>query len=214
MWLILLVWVMWAIPASPCCGHLIWEPGVEFLKELQDNQNVRQWKAGTYRGITTGKSTATEIFQKWGKPKYIGHWDWDNPKNPKYRLYHYDAQEAHIGAIMVVVEMKTGKVEFISATPDELPLNKATELFGEDYIKTRYKRCTCDPDYESPIFESPDGYWLYVEYRSRGIAMRVDDGLVTSIRFGDKPIGFKSAKECEKIPECRPKRKSVKQKRI
>lgn len=114
---------------------------------------------------------------------------------------------------MVEVEMKTGKVVSIEVGPDELPLSKAIELFGKDYIETRYKECTCDPDYESPIFESPDGYWLYVEYRSRGIAIGVDDGLVTTIQFIDKPIGFKSAKECEKLPDCRPKGKSIKRKR-
>jgi hypothetical protein len=62
MYVILLVWLTLAIPASPFCVHLTWEHGlaeIGFLKKPQDKQDDRQWKAGTYRGITIGKSTAT-----------------------------------------------------------------------------------------------------------------------------------------------------------
>ena len=33
-----------------------------------------------------------------------------------------------------------------------------------------------------------------------------------SIQFVDEPIGLISAKECEKFPDCRPKRKSIRRK--
>ena len=94
---ILLVWLTLANPASPFCAHLTWENGlaeVGFLKEPRDKQDERQWKAGTYRGITVGKSTAADVLQKWGKPKWSGHSEWDDPKNPKFLLYDYDTQEA------------------------------------------------------------------------------------------------------------------------
>jgi len=53
------------------------------------------------------------------------------------------------------------------------------------------------------------------EYRSLGIAMVVNyRQMITSIQIVDKPIGFKSAKECETMLACRPNRKSVKRKRI
>lgn len=221
-----LILIACSIPALTFGAHFTWAPGpaeAGFLKEPQDKQGERQWKAGTYRGITVGKSTATVLFQKWGKPKYIGHWESDNPKNPKFRLYHYETKDALPGRldskeesprrIMVEVEIKTGKVISIDIWTTELSLSEAIELFGKDYIETRYKRCNCDPDYETPLFESPDGDRLYIEYRSRGIAMRVDNGLVKSIMFLDKPIWFQSAKECEKVPQCRPKKKSIKRKR-
>ena len=220
MFLSLIAWLTVAIPTSPFCAHLTWRHGLAeaaFLREPQDQQDERQWKAGTYRGITVGKSTAAELLQKWGKPKVIGHWDWDNPKNPKFRLYHFDSEEGLTDGIMVNVEMKTGKVDFIDVAPDELPFSKAVELFGKDYIETWYEFCNCEPGEEAPIFESPDGNLRYIEYRSRGIAMVVNYSgntkMVTSIQFVDKPIGLKSAKECEKFPECRPKRKNVKPKR-
>lgn len=209
---------MLAIPASPFCAHLAWAHGladVESLKGPQDRQDERQWKAGTYRGITIGKSTATELRQKWGEPKWSGHWEGDNPKNPEFLLYDYDAQEDFIIKIRVEAETKTGKVTSIDIWTDELPLSKAVELFGKDYIETWYKSCNCEPGEASPIFESPDGNHRSIEYRSRGIAMAVNDRqMIISIKFIDKPIGFKSAKECETIPECRPKRKSVRRKRI
>jgi hypothetical protein len=220
MFLSLIAWLAVAISTSPFCARLTWRQGfaeAEFLREPQDQQDERLWKAGTYRGITVGKSTATVLLQKWGKPKVIGHWDWDNPKNPKFRLYHFDSQEALPGGIMVNVDMKTGKVDFIDVAPDELPLSKAIEMFGKDYIETWYEFCDCEPGEEAPIFESPDGNLRYIEYRSRGIAMAVvyrgNTKMVTGIQFVDKPIGFKSAKECEKFPECRPTRKTVKRKR-
>ena len=216
MLLILLVWLTFSIPESPLCAQLACEPRLaeeEFLGKPQYKQDERQWKAGTYRGIIVGKSTAVELLQKWGKPRETGNWEWDNPKNPKYLLHHYDAQEAPMGAIMVEVETKTGRVSSIEAAPDELSLSKAIELFGKDYIETRYKDCKCGVGYDSPMFESPDGSHIYVEYRSRGIAMSVNGGQVTSIQFIDEPIGLKSSKECEKFPDCRPKRKSVKRKK-
>jgi hypothetical protein len=218
MYVILLVWLTLAIPASPFCVHLTWEHGlaeVGFLKKPQDKQDDRQWKAGTYRGITIGKSTATELRQRWGEPKWSGHWEWDNPKNPEFLLYDYDAQDEFIFKIRVETETKTGKVNSIDISTDELPLSKAIELFGKDYIETWYESCNCEPGEASPIFESPDGNYRSIEYRSRGIAMAVDDqGRVISIQFVDKPIGFKSAKECETMPKCRPQRKSVRRKRI
>jgi hypothetical protein len=80
-----LILIACSIHALTFGAHFTWEPGpaeAGFLKEPQDKQGERQWKAGTYRGITVGKSTATVLFQKWGKPKYIGHWEFANPKNP------------------------------------------------------------------------------------------------------------------------------------
>ena len=220
MLLILLVWLTIAVPGPSFQTQFTWRPGLaesEHLREPQDKQDERQWKAGTYRGITVGKSTATELFQKWGKPKEIGHWDWDDPKNPKFQLCHFDSQEELPGGIMVEVEMKTGKVVFITVSPDELPFSKAIELFGKDYIETWYEFCNCEPGEEAPVFESPDGNLRYIEYRSRGIAMGVNyrgnTKMITFIEFVDKPIGLKSAKECEKFPECRPKRKSIRRKR-
>jgi hypothetical protein len=220
MFLILLAWLTVAISTSPFCAHLTYRYRLaesEFLRGPQGQQDERQWKAGTYHGITVGKSTATELFQKWGKPKVIGHWDWDNPKNPKFRLYHFDSQEELSGGIMVNVEMKTGKVDFIELALDELTFSKAIELFGEDYIETWYKFCNCDLGDGAPVFESPDGNLRYLEYWSRGIAMGVDyrgnTKMITSIQFVDKPIGFKSARGCEKFPECRPKRTNIKRKR-
>jgi hypothetical protein len=157
---ILLACLMLANPASPFCAHPTWEHGlveVGFLKEPQDKQDERQWKAGTYRDITIGKSTAKELFQKWGNPKWSGHWEWDNPKNPKFLLYDYDAQEEFIIKIRVEADTKTDKVASIDIWAEELPLSKAIELFGKDYTETQYKFCDCDFGDGAPIFESPDG---------------------------------------------------------
>src|SRR5262249_5880779 len=113
MYVILLVWLTLANPASPFCAHLTWENGlaeVGFLKEPRDKQDERQWKAGTYRGITVGKSTAADVLQKWGKPKWSGHSEWDDLKNPKFLLYDYDTQEEFLSNIRVATEKKTGKV--------------------------------------------------------------------------------------------------------
>ena len=196
------------------CAHNAWgteHNECEFLRESQDDQGERQWKAATYRSITIGKSTAKELFQKWGKPESTGNWDWDNPKKPKHLLYNYDIKEGLAGRAQVDVETKTGKVISITLSPDELSMKQAVELFGSEYIETRYKFCNCDFGDGAPIFESPDGHLIYIEYRGRGIAMFAGyKGLVNSIQFVDRPVGLKSSQECEKIPECRPKRRSGK----
>jgi len=68
MLLSLLVWLTFGVPGPSFYTQFTWNPRLaesEFLREPQDKQDERQWKAGTYRGITVGKSTATELFQKW-----------------------------------------------------------------------------------------------------------------------------------------------------
>ncbi|MFN7944707.1 MAG: hypothetical protein U0Z53_05105 [Blastocatellia bacterium] len=208
MLLILLAGLIFAVPIVTGSAASISRTGLSNLPAVvveQAHQRDHQWKAATYRGITVGQSTAVEVLQKWGKPNWSGHWEWDNPKSPRFLLYRYDSREQFIGTVTVEAETRTGKVTLIEISPDDLSLNQAIEKLGHDYIKTRYKSCPCksDLDDESPVFESPDGPLLYIEYRSRGIALAANDNdIINSIIFVSKAIGLKSSEDCKRVSKC------------
>jgi hypothetical protein len=175
------------------------------MKNYQSEQRAPRWGAATFRGITVGKSDSSELRREWGKPESTGNWDWDDPKKPKYLLYHYKIQEKYTATVTVEVETRTGKVIAMSMSPDGMTIEQAVVIFGEDYSRTRYAFCECDLGDGSPIFEASDGSVLYLEYRLRGIAIAVNDaGMATTILFVNKPIGLKSLTECQKVTGCLP----------
>jgi hypothetical protein len=178
---------------------------IRFIRQNRDSF----WKAGTYKEITIGKSTAVEVLQKWGKPLTSGNYDWDDPFSPKYALYQYDFKEPYNSIVFVEAEIKSGRVTSIQVSPDSLTLKNIIDLYGKDYIEVRYRRCACGKNDAGSLFESPDGNFIYVEYRSIGVAVLTSNrDKVISIDFVDKPIGLRSAKECVKAPNCKPSPKS------
>ncbi|HET9712153.1 MAG TPA: hypothetical protein VFP64_09745 [Pyrinomonadaceae bacterium] len=80
--------------------------------------------------------------------------------------------------------------------PKDLTKEEAIKHFGPNYIVTRYDFDSCLGDEESaPVFESPSGTVVFVEYRQRGIAIAVNgQGNVDDIRYVSEPIGAESSK--------------------
>ena len=96
----------------------------------------------------------------------------------------------------MVVDKGSGIIQRIDLYPEDLSVEQAIKYFGDDYVKTRYDFDECLSDGESaPMYESPNGEFVSIEYRGRGIAIAVNsDAKVNHINYVSKPIGALSSR--------------------
>ena len=128
-----------------------------------------------------------------GKPTRIERFDED--KSDPEVWYHYDGMWEFPGTLRVVVD-KTRTIREVNLLPKELSKEDAIKHFGPDYVITRYDFDLCLGDEEAaPLFESPDGNVIKIEYRQRGIAFGVNAyGNIDEISYVSRPIGAVTSK--------------------
>ena len=152
----------------------------------------RVWRAATYRGLTMGRSNVAKMRRIFGAPKKSETFS-EGTSNPEV-WYHYDGPQDLPGTLTVIVYR--GIVQAVDIVPLDLKQEEAIKHFGPGYIVTRYDFDSCLGDEESaPLFESPKGAVVFIEYRQRGIAIAVNgQGNVNEVRYVSEPIGAKSSK--------------------
>ena len=91
---------------------------------------------------------------------------------------------------------KTRTIREVHMLPKHLSKEEAIKHFGLDYVVTRYDFDSCLGDEESaPLFESPTGNVINIEYRQRGIALAVNAyGNIDEISYVSGPIGAASSR--------------------
>src|SRR2546428_6034956 len=156
----------------------------------QAGQVARQWRPSTYRGITVGKSKLVNMLRSWGQPK----WSRNSKRDEDQRQVtwtNYEKVGEFPGPTTVVSDTRTGVITRINFYPDRLTKEQAIAHFGKGYIVTRYAFDSClDEEDSEPIYESPNGPLISVEYRARGIAISIGyNDLVTKISYVSGPIG-------------------------
>jgi len=152
----------------------------------------REWRAATYQGLAIGTATRAEMLRVLGQSYRLdapADQAEDEP-NPE-EWYIYDRGAELPGTLTVVVDKRRGVVLRIDVHPENLSKEEAIRHFGHDYIMTRYEFCEGYEEEESaPLYETPDGQFLSLEYRARGIAIGLDNnGKVGIINYVSKPIG-------------------------
>ena len=178
---------------------LQWSSG-PLQKQVQSN---RTWQAATYRGLTIGKSTRADVLRVLGEPQRKDIPEGENPNDPDREVWYvYNGAAEFLGTLTVIIQNRTGVVLRIDIAPEALSKAEAIKHFGPDYILTRYDFDQCLGDEESaPIYESPTGSLMEIEYRHRGIAIQVNDTeKVNTISFVSKPLGAVESK-------CKPQKK-------
>lgn len=152
----------------------------------------RVWRAAIYRGLTMGRSNVAEMQRILGAPKKSEVFS-EGTSNPEV-WYHYDGPRDFPGTLTVVVYRNI--VQRVDIVPNHLKKEEAIKHFGPGYIVTRYDFDSCLGDEESaPLFESPSGAVVFVEYRQRGIAIAINgQGNVNDISYVSEPIGAESSK--------------------
>ena len=157
----------------------------------------RTWQAATYRGLTIGRSTRQEMLGVLGQPKWSGHPEdqTDNQSHPEV-WYEYENEGEFTGKLTAVIDERSDIIKRLDFYPPHLSKAEAIKHFGDDYVETRYDTDDCLGDDESaPLYESPTGQIISIEYRSRGIAIVLDgSNMVHYISYVSKPLGAVSSK--------------------
>lgn len=155
-------------------------------------QPGHQWRPATFRGLTVGKSKLPQMLKAWGQPK------WSRTSKPEageeerqVTWTNYERVGEFPGPTTVVSDTRSGVITRINFYPDRLTKEQAIAHFGAGHVITRYAFDYCLNEEESePIYESPTGQLVSVEYRARGIAISIGNkDMVTKISYVSGPIG-------------------------
>jgi hypothetical protein len=141
-----------------------------------------------------GRSSVAEMRRVLGAPKRSEVFN-KGKSNPEV-WYYYDSISEFPGTLRVVVDKTKNTVRAVDIQPKDLSKEEAIKHFGQDYVITRYDFDSCLGDEESaPLFESPSGAVISIEYRQRGIAIAVDsNGKVDDISYISEPLGAATSK--------------------
>ncbi len=158
-------------------------------------QSDRRWHPATFRGMTVGKSKRVDMLRLLGEPKWSRTTPGEGEEHGITRN-NYDRVGEFPGPTNVASDSRTGIITRIDFYPAKLSKEQAIAHFGRGYIVTRYAFDPCLQEEESePIYESPNGPLVSVEYRARGIAISVGyKDMVTRISYVGGPIGSAESK--------------------
>lgn len=184
--------------AMACRPPVSQEQQQEVKRTAGNSERVsREWRAATYRGLTIGKSTRADMLRIFGEPQSVdAPADQAEDKPNPEAWYVYESGGEFPGRMTVVIEERSGVILRIDLHPESLSKEAVIKHFGDNYITTRYDFDQCLGNEESaPLYETPNGQFVVIEYRERGIAVGINDtGKVDIINYVSKPIGATSSK--------------------
>jgi hypothetical protein len=158
----------------------------------------RVWREASYRGLKVNRSTRYDLLRILGKAKWSGRPAGQTKHDPNPEVwYEYENVGEFPGKFTVAVDQRTGRILVMHLSPKKLSREQAVRVFGDDYIVTRYDFCENFEGDGAPVYESPQGSRIVIEYRSRGVALGVDEmNGVTQITYVGGPIGLASLRAC------------------
>jgi hypothetical protein len=163
------------------------------LSQAPSVRNAKhRWHAAAYRGLTVGKSTRADMLRVLGQPKWSRTSPGEADNEPQGDVWNnYERVGEFPGITNVVVDARRAVITRIEFYPERLTKEEAIAHYGRGFIITRYDFDRCGGDEESePIYESPNGPLVSVEYRSRGIAISIGNkDMVTKISYVSGPVG-------------------------
>jgi hypothetical protein len=163
----------------------------------QRNRDSRQWRPAVYRGLTLGTSTSADVLRILGDPQWAGPPTDQMADEPNPVIwYEYENGGDFPGRLTAAIDERSGKVKWISISTDSLERKEVLKHFGPGYIVTKYDFDLCLGDEESsPLYESPNGHMVNLEYRERGVAIQINElGKVTGIDYVSEPFGATESK--------------------
>jgi len=169
------------------------------------HDSKRRWRPAIYRGLTIGKSRRNDMLRVFGQPKWSRSARAEAETESHREIWNnYERIGEFPGISTVVVDNRSRIITRIDFYPEKLSKAQAIAHFGPRYIITRYAFDSCGADEESePIYESPDGPLVSLEYRARGIAISIGyQDLVTKISYVAGPIGSAKSR-CNKATRIR-----------
>lgn len=167
---------------------------------VKNSQDKKEWQPATYKGLIMGTSTRDDMLRILGEPKDFSEYkELEKNSEPNAEIeYFYDNAGEFSGDLIIGVNNSSKKIMWIRLRPQKLSKEEAISHFGNDYIITRYDFDDCIDNMEgSPIFESPDGQVVLIEYRKRGIFFGLklkNEDQVDEVSYISKPPGSPSSR--------------------
>ena len=142
------------------------------------------WKPAIYHGLIMGKCTRDDLSRVLGTPKWKG-----KEQDTGIPIITYDISDPILGTL--VVYETGGIVTSMTLEPrTKISKNGAIRLLGPRYKTVRYSTDDClTAGGAAPIYESPDGPIVHLEYRDRGLAVALRGDEVAAIIWASKPFG-------------------------
>jgi hypothetical protein len=148
--------------------------------------------------LTAGKSTRADVLKLLGKPIRK---DFTEPDSPEVWYIYKDVADFP-GEFTVAIDNKTRRVRAMMLGPEpDVKKDVVLKHFGDGWEISRYESCPGDYIVEGPVYENDKGHVVFIEYRSKGIALLVGyQDVVHDIEYLDSPPGFSSVKQCPPDP--------------
>jgi len=142
------------------------------------------WSPAKYHDLTVGVSTRDDVIRELGKPKAIG-----KEQDTGLPTMSYTVTDPVLGTLVVYIEK--GVLDGMTLSPKkQLTKKNIVGLFGSDYITVRYAPDDClTNDGSAPIYESPQGSIVHMEYRQLGLAINFRNDQADAIIFTYGPFG-------------------------
>lgn len=160
-------------------------------------RNPRLWCAGEYRGLKVGASTGADMIRLLASPARSD----TMPPSPvddssHIEIWHHYENTDIPGELVVATDSRSDRVMSIQVRPRGLGRDELIRKLGNDYVTTRYDTDDCLSDGESaPLYESPEGEVVVLEYRKRGTAIYLtEEGNVDHLVFVSGPLGSASSR--------------------
>lgn len=151
-----------------------------------------EWKPAVFKGLTIGIASRKESIDVLGTPRESTESRIDLPPNEEPELQdEYPYQDDFPGSLVVSSSKKTETVTSIIIYPDDLRYEDLLDIYGKDFVLTKYSLLDCPNDAGSGfVREAKDGEIEFLEYRAKGIVVDLDDEkhLVKSIEFVQGPV--------------------------
>lgn len=157
--------------------------GSLLAQAILHGQPSRVWKAATYKGLVVGTSSRSDVIRTLGKPRYVGY-----EEDTGEPVMTYEVTSPEPGDLMVYV--RHGILRGLTLNPSSaLTRAEIIRKFGPDYLDGHYSVDEClSEGGTAPLYENPDGPFEQIEYRSRGIAVALQNGEVEAIVFEGPPF--------------------------
>lgn len=179
-------WMMFAQVAcvsSPGVGG-----GNAALENIIASANPKsEWRPGRFRDLIVGRSLRKELLALLGKPKFTN--DLDSPDLPSgdrtlTTVDEFDYADDFLGRLVASSAKKTGVITYIAIYPERGTLAQIQEIFGTDFVRTRYSHLVCPEDEgASRLIEDAEGEVELIEYRSKGVVISARGDKIDSIEF-------------------------------
>lgn len=156
-----------------------------------------EWKAAEFKGLHLGSSSKKDVLKVLGTPDWEGLPEGSSEGSdfPEWWMEYDSVPELNSkGKLTVILDERREIVLGVIFYPLGLTKSEIVESFGEKFVITRYSFEPCDEEQGgvARLYESNQGQVMFLEYRSRGIAVSFDSLDAKSVRaveYVSKPVG-------------------------